>query len=102
MIAMESGRVLWREADCQLRRIAKARARLDAEEAPWLLVAYRERVHAKLGFGSFAEYLERAVGYQRHTAIEKLRVAEKLAELPAVSEALANGEVCYSAARELA
>src|SRR5687767_13218288 len=101
VIATESGRVRWREADCQLRRIAKARARLDAEEVPWLLVAHREQVHLKLGFGSFAEYLERAVGYRRHTAMEKLRVAEALAGLPAIREALADGAISYSAVREI-
>ncbi len=51
----------WRRAHDALLRIAKQRSALDREEGRWLLVAYRERPHERLGFGSFVEYVERLV-----------------------------------------
>jgi hypothetical protein len=84
-----------------LRRIAKRRAALDAEEARWLLIAKRENVHAHLGYGSFAEYVERVLGHERQVAVERLRVAEALEDLPLIKNALATGAACYSAVREL-
>jgi hypothetical protein len=47
------------------------------------------------------EYLERTLGYAPRTALERIRVAEALAGLPATSEALAAGRVTYSTVREL-
>ncbi len=91
----------WRDADRALRRLARQRARLDADEARWLLIARRAQVHVELGLGSFLEYVERVLGYRPRTALERLRVAEALAQLPALREALARGVVSYSATREL-
>ncbi len=91
----------WRAADRALRRLARQRARLDADEARWLLIARRAQVHVELGLGSFLEYTERVLGYRPRTALERLRVAEALEELPALRDALARGAVSYSATREL-
>jgi HNH endonuclease len=91
----------WREADRQLRRIAARRAALDLDEARWLLVARRERVHEAFGFASLLEYVERVLGHRPHAARERLRVAEALVALPAMREALGSGELGYSAVREL-
>ncbi len=91
----------WQEADAALRRIAKQRAALEAEEAHWLLRARDAAVHEHLGYATFLEYLERVLGWGPHTALERLRVAEALVELPAMSAAMAAGELCFSAAREL-
>ena len=59
------GRASWQDADRTLRRLAARRSALDAEEARWLLIARRERVHEHHGFGSFVEYCERILGYVR-------------------------------------
>src|SRR5687767_13969296 len=91
----------WREVDRQLRRIAKRRAGLDAEEARWLLAAQRAEVHARFGCASFAEYVERLFGYGPRVCADRLRVAECLEELPATADALASGAICYSAVREI-
>lgn len=45
----------WQIAHEQLGRLARLRAGLDAEEGRWLLLAWREKVHARLGYGSFGE-----------------------------------------------
>ena len=59
---------------------------MDAEEGRWLLAGVRSAVHVHLGFGGFAEYVERLFGYRPRTTREKLRVAEALERLPALAE----------------
>jgi len=63
-----------------------------ADEARWLLVARETGAHRELGYGSFTEYLERRLGYAPRTARERIRVAEKLTQLPQLRAALARGE----------
>ncbi len=91
----------WKRAHAELSRIAKARAALDHEEGRWLLVAWRQQVHARLGFGSFVEYAERLLGHSPRATLERLRVAEALEQLPALDEALAGNALSWSAVREL-
>jgi hypothetical protein len=66
-----------------------------------MLRAERCRVHSELGYGGFAEYIERLFGYDAQTTREKLRVAAALEELPALYRALSSGELSWSAVREL-
>ena len=91
----------WRRADRALRALARRRAALDVDEARWLLEARRAKVHEHLGLGSFVEYCERVLGYRPRTTMERLRVAEAIAELPETRDALGAGELSYSAVREL-
>jgi len=83
----------WRELDRQMRRLARRRAVLDAEEAQLLVAAKAAEVHRHLGYGSFDEYLERVLGYAPTTARDRMRVAVALEALPAVRAALAAGDV---------
>ncbi len=87
----------WRRAHAELLRIASDRVMLDRDEGRWLLVAQRAGVHRRLGFATFAEYVERVLGYGPRTTEEKLRVAAALEQLPA----LAASELSWSALREL-
>src|SRR5688500_13095629 len=96
-----TGIVDWLQAHEQLSRLARARAAAGAEERRWLLTAQHSAVHVDLGYGSFAEYVERLFGYKPRTTHEKLRVAEALAQLPQLAAALNGGEMTWSAAREL-
>jgi hypothetical protein len=91
----------WQLAHEQLLRLARRRAGLDLEEGRWLLVAFRTGAHVRLGYGSFAEYIERVFGYGPRLAHDKLRVAEALETLRAVPKALREGKLSWSAAREL-
>jgi len=91
----------WRELDRRMRRLARRRAVLDAEEAQLRVAAKAAEVHRHLGYGSFDEYLERVLGYAPTTARDRMRVAVALEALPAVRAALAAGEVTFSAVREL-
>jgi hypothetical protein len=58
-------------------------------------------VHARLGYGSFREYVERLFGYGARVVQDKLRVAEALEGLPVLTEALRSGRACWSVLREL-
>src|SRR5260221_5963805 len=53
----------WRRAHEELSELAKTRARLDWQEGIALLFALRAGAHVMLGFGTFAEYVERLLGY---------------------------------------
>jgi hypothetical protein len=91
----------WAEAHAALSRLAHERAALDAEEGRWLLCAWRSAAHLHLGYGSFAQYIERLFGYKPRTTQEKLRVAEALETLPRLARALEAGALSWCAAREL-
>jgi hypothetical protein len=99
--ATDDGEQTWQRAHEELARIAETRARLDCEEAHWLVVAAREGTHAKLGYASFVEYIERLFGYSPRFTLERLRVAESLERLPKTADALSQGLLTWSGAREL-
>ncbi len=91
----------WREIDRQVRRLARRRATLDADEARLLVAAKAAGVHRHLGYGSFDEYLERVLGYAPTTGRDRMRVATALVALPEIARALTAGTVTFSAVREL-
>src|SRR5688572_24765624 len=93
--------ISWREVHRALTRLAGAKGAYDAEEAEWLLAGKRVRVHEPLGFGTYLSYLDRVFGYGPRLASERLRVAEAIAELPMLRDALAGGDLSWSAVREL-
>src|ERR1700748_3857453 len=95
--AKGSSQPTWQTIDQALRRIASRRAALDAEEAHWLREAERCEIWRELGMVSAHDYLERVLGYAPRTAQERLRVARALGELPVLTEALAQGQLAYSA-----
>ncbi len=92
---------MWKTVHAELTRLARAKGEYDAEEAHWLVAAVRLRVHEQVGYATALEYLERLFGYGPRMAKERLRVAEALAGLPAMRDALAAGGLTWSAVREL-
>src|SRR5258706_11749408 len=91
----------WTELDHALRELARSRCALDADEARLLCIAARDEIWRQLGKGSFYEYLEELLGHSPRHARERVRVARSLAELPALEDALATGDLHWSAVREL-
>jgi hypothetical protein len=91
----------WQAAHEALIRLARTRAGLDFEEGEKLRTAERARVHERLGYGSFVEYIERLFGYSPRLTLEKLRVAQALDGLPELAAALREGNVSWSSVREL-
>lgn len=84
-----------------LKRIVKARGALDAQEAAALREAAALMLWRRYGCASLVDYMEREMGYSPRAALERLRVAKAIVDLPAIAEALDQGELSYSAAREL-
>src|SRR5688572_1466454 len=91
----------WQRVHRALAKVAKARSALDFREAQCIRAAIAANVHARLGYGSFIEYLERVLGYSPRMAHEKIRVAEALEALPRIAELLRNGALHWSAVRIL-
>jgi hypothetical protein len=91
----------WRDIDRALRSIAKRRAGLDAEEARWIREAEAAQIWKPLGMVNLLDYLERVLGYAPRSGQERLRVARALGQLPVLTDALARGELAFSAVREL-
>jgi len=91
----------WREIDRNLRRIARRRAALDADEARWLREAVRAEIWREVGAASLHEYLEDRLGYTPRVVNDRVRVALALGELPELTEALETGELPFTAVREL-
>jgi len=80
---------------------AKARLALEAAEARDLVYAEEAELWRRFGYTSMVEYMQRELFYEPHTARERLRVANKLFELPLLAEGFRNGELSFSALREL-
>lgn len=81
--------------------MARTRAGGDYELGRWLLVAERQRVWERLGHSSFDEYVSRLFGLTHREWYERARVARELESLPALTDALEKGSLCWSAVREL-
>jgi hypothetical protein len=81
--------------------LARGVAAMDYEIGVALLEAWDCGLHRDVGCASFAEYVERLFGCSQHVAMERLRVARSLQELPRMSRELAEGTISYSAVREL-
>src|SRR5689334_7475145 len=84
-----------------LKRIVKARGALDAREAEALREAEQLRLWRHYGYSSLIEYLEMEMGYTPRAALERVRVAKAIVTLPAIAEAMAQGDLSFSAGREL-
>ncbi|HEY0989195.1 MAG TPA: hypothetical protein VGD80_19135 [Kofleriaceae bacterium] len=91
----------WQRLHERLRGIARRRAELDAEEARCLREAHDLKLWRRLGYAHMNEYLERELGYAPQAGVERLRVALALAALPQIEACLGDGNLAYSAVREL-
>ncbi|HEX4352139.1 MAG TPA: hypothetical protein VHZ95_04480, partial [Polyangiales bacterium] len=63
--------------------------------------AVRVEVWRRFGNASFHEYLETVLGYSPRQVTERVRIATALEDLPEIADALARGELHFSAVREL-
>jgi hypothetical protein len=84
-----------------LQRIVKARGSLDAQEAQALRDAKRLAVWRVYGFASLVQYVEQTMGYTTRVAMERLRVANAIEDLPVISSLLDQGTLSLSAAEEI-
>jgi hypothetical protein len=85
----------------RLKRIVRARGALDAQEAAALREAQSTKMWRHFGCSSLIDYMEREMGYTARAAIERLRVANAIEELPVIADAMDQGNLSFSGAREL-
>ena len=81
--------------------IAHVRKELDAEESRRLREAEELRIWESHGHGSMLDYMERVLGYKPRAAVDRIRVARALGDLPMMEDALASGALHWTAVREL-
>ncbi len=91
----------WQSLHERLVAGAKQRLALEAAEARDLVLAEEAEIWRRFGYISMIEYMQRELFYEGHTARERLRVANKLFELPVLAEAFREGELSFSALKEL-
>ena len=84
-----------------LKRIVKARGALDAQECAMLREAQRLVIWRAYGCASLVEYMTREMGYSERAAVERLRVAKAIEEVPELGQAIEQGALSFSGAREL-
>jgi hypothetical protein len=84
-----------------LKRIVKARGSLDLQEAAALREAQQIQIWRQFGHTSLVDYMEREMGYSPRAALERLRVANALPQLPQIAAAIEQGDLSFSGAREL-
>ena len=84
-----------------LQRIVKARGSLDAQEAQALRDAKRLSVWRAFGYASLVQYVEQTMGYTTRVAMERLRVANAIEDLPVIASLLDQGALSLSAAEEI-
>lgn len=89
------------QLDARLRQLASEQRGLDARESSCLREVERYRIWREHGFPTVLAYLEDRLGYAPRTAVERLRVARALGDLPAMEQALARGALSHSVVREL-
>ena len=79
----------------------KRRGADEVDELRLIREGHAARIWLRVGEPGYAAYLERVLGYDPRTARERITIALALGELSEIEAALANGELSYSAVREL-
>ena len=91
----------WRDVRAALLSTARTEASAICEQILLLPEAERRRIWEPLGHSHFLDYLERELGLTPRAALERLRIAKELVELPQLAEEFADGRRHYSVVREL-
>jgi hypothetical protein len=91
----------WKSLHAKLRSCATRRVALEAEEASYLVEAEDTHLYLRLNYRTMVEYMERELHWGPHAANERLRVARELLDLPLIAERFRDGDLCFSAVREL-
>ena len=95
------GNASWRDIHAALLSTARTEASAICEQILLLPDAEKRRIWEPLGHSHLLDYLERELGLTPRAALERLRIANELVELPLIAEAFADGRRHYSVVREL-
>ncbi len=88
--------------DCLLRRSERQAAAARVLAAQYLLDLAERRLFRELGYSSVMHYGTHALGLAPREVWERLRMARALQTLPGVTDAIRQGRLSWSKARELA
>jgi len=84
-----------------LRRSLQAVEKAQKCAVLWFAEIMRRQLYRELGFSSINQYAMQELGFCKSRTRDFVRLAGQLEKLPAVKEAMANGELGYTKAREL-
>ncbi len=90
------------EMDSKAKTLAKEWLRTEGELLSHLMAMRNERVFAELNFSGIFDYCERALHLSRAQSYYFKTVAEKSESVPALREAVVQGEITLSQARRIA
>jgi len=99
--AEHKGGKSWRDVHAALLGTARTEASAICEQILLLPDAEKRRIWEPLGHSHLLDYLERDLGLTTRAALERLRIAKELVELPLLAEEFADGRRHYSVVREL-
>ena len=91
----------WRDVHAALLSTARTEASAICEQILLLPEAERRRIWEPLGHSHLLDYLERELGLTPRAALERIRIANELVDLPLIAEQFADGRRHYSVVREL-
>jgi len=91
----------WTELHGALKKLGARRAVLDARELDLLREAEEMGLYRRRGHATMAAYMVAELECSRHTANEKLRVAMELIDLPEIAARFREGEIGWTAVREV-
>ena len=95
------GNASWRDVHAALLSTARTEASAICEQILLLPEAEKRRIWEPLGHSHLLDYLERELGLTPRAALERIRIANELVELPLSAEQFADGRRHYSVVREL-
>ena len=84
-----------------LRRSLKAMDHARQCAVLWFAEMMRRRLYTELGFSSINQYAIKELGFSRTRTGDYVRLARQLDNLPAVREAMSQGDLGYTKAREI-
>jgi hypothetical protein len=90
-----------RYADAALKKSVRAMEQAQQCAVLWFGDIMRRRLYRKLGYSSINQYAQVELKFSKTRTGDFVQLARKLDDLPAVREAVANGEVGYTKAREI-
>jgi len=92
---------VWTELHGALKKLGVRRAVLDARELDLLREADEIGLYRRRGHATMAAYMVAELECSRHTANEKMRVAMELIDLPEIAARFREGEIGWTAVREI-
>jgi len=90
-----------REVHTRLQRALTDLQRAERNAVLWFAEVMRRELYRELGYGSIYHYATEALGFSKSKTAQFIRLTLSLEELPVLRQAVANGDVSWTKAREV-